>query len=87
MSNSKHDYVQTLKEKLLDSGHGGVSGREPTCQFRRRWKHSLTPGLGRSPGGGNGSPRQDSCLENPVEGGLVGYSPQGCKESETPEAT
>ena len=26
------------------------------------------PGLGRSPGGGNGSPLQHSCLENPVHG-------------------
>ena len=27
------------------------------------------PGLGRSPGGGNGSPLQCSCLENPRDGG------------------
>ena len=27
------------------------------------------PGLGRSPGGGNGKPLQDSCLENPMDGG------------------
>ena len=27
------------------------------------------PGLGRSPGGGRGSPLQCSCLENPMEGG------------------
>ena len=27
---------------------------------------SLTPGLGRSPGGGNGNPLQHSCLENPM---------------------
>ena len=26
-----------------------------------------TPGLGRSPGGGNGNPLQYSCLENPVD--------------------
>ena len=26
-------------------------------------------GLGRSPGGGNGNPLQDSCLENPVDRG------------------
>ena len=29
----------------------------------------LIPGLGRSPGGGNGSPLQNSCLENPMERG------------------
>ena len=27
------------------------------------------PGLGRSPGDGNGNPLQYSCLENPMEGG------------------
>ena len=29
----------------------------------------LIPGLGRSPEGGNGSPLQDSCLENLMDGG------------------
>ena len=27
------------------------------------------PGLGRSPGEGNGTPLQHSCLENPMDGG------------------
>ena len=27
------------------------------------------PGLGRSPGEGNGNPLQYSCLENPINGG------------------
>ena len=30
----------------------------------------LIPGLGRSPGEGNGNPLQYSCLENPVDGGV-----------------
>ena len=38
------------------------------------------PGLGRSPGVGNGNPLQYSCLENPMERGVVGYSPWGHKE-------
>ena len=29
----------------------------------------LIPGLGRSPGGGNGNPLQYSCLESPMERG------------------
>ena len=29
----------------------------------------LIPGLGRSPGGGNGNPLQYSCLENPMDRG------------------
>ena len=28
------------------------------------------PGLRRSPGGGNGSPLQSSCLENPIDRGV-----------------
>ena len=28
------------------------------------------PGLGRSPGGGNGHPTQSSCLENPTDRGV-----------------
>ena len=39
----------------------------------------LIPELGRSPGGGQGNPLQYSCLENPMERSLVGYSPWGCK--------
>ena len=42
------------------------------------------PGSGRSPGEGNGNPLQYSCLENPRRS-LVGYSPWGCKESDTTE--
>ena len=33
------------------------------------------PGSGRSPGGGHGKSLQYSCLENPHEQSLVGYSP------------
>ena len=40
----------------------------------------LIPGLGRSPGGGNGNLLQYSCLDNPTE---QDYSPWGCKESDT----
>ena len=39
------------------------------------------PGLGRSPGEGNGNSLQYSCLENPHGlRSLVGYSPWGLKE-------
>ena len=44
----------------------------------------LIPGPENSPGEGNGNPLQYSCLENPYgERSLVGYSPQGHKESAT----
>ena len=35
------------------------------------------PGLGRSPGEGNGTPLQYSCLENPMEGGAWGATVMG----------
>ena len=45
------------------------------------WRPGTIPGLGRSPGGGNGNPLQYSCLEN-----LHGQrSPWGHKESDTTE--
>jgi len=44
-------------------------------------------GLRRFPGGGHGNPFQYSCLENPHgQRSLMGYGPQGQKESETTEA-
>ena len=35
------------------------------------------PGLGRSPGEGNGKPLQCSCLEKPMDGGVCGPQPIG----------
>ena len=37
----------------------------------------LIPGLGRSLGGGNGNPLQDSCLENPKDRGAGGIQSMG----------
>ena len=42
------------------------------------------PGLGRSPGEGNGNPFHYSCLGNPMDEGAC-YSPWGRKESDTTE--
>ena len=39
----------------------------------------LIPGSGRSRGEGNGNPLQYSCLENPGQRSLAGYSPWGGK--------
>ena len=41
------------------------------------------PGLGRSPGEGNGSPLQYSCLENSMDGGAWGVRVDGVTESQT----
>ena len=39
----------------------------------------LIPGSGRSPGGGNGNPLQDSYLESPMEGGAWQFTVWGIK--------
>ena len=41
------------------------------------------PGLGRSPGGGNGNPLQYSCLENPMDGGAWRAMVHGVTKSRT----
>ena len=41
------------------------------------------PGLGRSPGGGNGNPLQYSCLENPTDRGVWWATACGVAESDT----
>ena len=44
-----------------------------------------TPGLGRSPGEGNGYPLQYSCLENPVDGRAWWVIVHGVAELDTTE--
>ena len=62
---------------------GGPSGKEPTCNAG---DVGLIPGSGRSPGEGNGSLLQYSCLENPMDrGAWWANSPWGLKESDTTE--
>ena len=59
---------------------GGSDGKESAC---KAGDAGLIPGLGRSPGEGNGNPLQYSCLENPHEQrSLVGYSPWDRKGSD-----
>ena len=41
------------------------------------------PGLGRSPGGGNGNPLQCSCLENPMDRGACWATVHGVAKSRT----
>ena len=45
---------------------GGTDGKASACNVG---DPGLIPGLGRSPGEGNGNPLQHSCLENPMDGG------------------
>ena len=43
----------------------------------------LIPGLGRSPGGGQGNPLQYSCLENPMDRGAWEATAHGVTKSQT----
>ena len=63
---------------------GGSDGKTSSCNAG---DPDSIPGSGRSSGEGNGNPLQYSCLENPMdrEACLAGYSPRGCKESDTTE--
>ena len=62
---------------------GGSDGKESSCNAGDL---GSIPGLGRSPGREHGNPLLYSCLENPQgQRSLVGYSPWGCKESDTTE--
>ena len=45
---------------------GGSDGKASACNVGDL---GSIPGLGRSPGEGNGNPLQDYCLENPMERG------------------
>ena len=45
---------------------GGLVVKESSCQTGDT---GLTPGLGRSHGGGHGNPLQYACLENPMDRG------------------
>ena len=63
----------------------GSDGKEPACSAG---DPGSIPGLGRSPGGGNGNPLQYSYLDRGESHGqrsLMGYSPWDHKESDTTE--
>ena len=62
---------------------GGSVSKESACSVGDL---GLIPGLGRSPGEGNGNQLQYSFLENPQgQRSLAGCSPWGCKESDMTE--
>ena len=69
--------LELIKMKNLWFVKHGSAGKESACNVRDL---GLIPGLGRSPGEGNGDPLQYSGLENSME-----YSPWGCKESDMTE--
>ena len=67
---------------VLRISPGGSDGKESFCSVG---DPGLIPGLGRSPGEGNGYPLQYSCLENSMDTGAWWASVRGVSESDTIE--
>ena len=59
---------------------GGSDSEESACNVG---DPGSGPGLGRSPGEGNGNPLQYSCLENPMDGGAWRATVHGVTKSWT----
>ena len=67
-----HTYIGSLP--------GGSDSKESACDTG---DPGWIPGLGRSPGEGNGNPLQYSCLENPMDGGVWRATVHGVAKSPT----
>ena len=63
---SKCSYRNNNCISLLIGFPGGLEGKASACN---EGNLGLIPGMGRSPGEGNGNTLQYSCLENPTGGG------------------
>ena len=61
---------------------GSSDGKESACNVG---DPDLMPGLGRSPGEGNGNPLQYSCLENTMDGGAWRATVHSVAELDTTE--
>ena len=73
-----HGTAFTWPSSDKDKGHTGLGthstpdfpgGSDGKASAYNAVDPGLIPGLGRSPGEGNGNPLQYSCLENPMDGG------------------
>ena len=62
---------------------GGASAKEPASNAADLRGTNSIPGLGRSPGEGHGKPLQYSCLENPMDRRLAGYTVHGVVKNQT----
>ena len=65
---------------LLVGFSGGSEGKASACNAGDL---GLVPGWGRSPGEGNSTPLQYSCLENPMDGEAWWATVHGVAESRT----
>ena len=63
--------------------HGFPGGSDSKASVYNAGDLGLLPGLGRSPGEGDGNPLQYSCLENPMDGGVWQATVHGVAKSQT----
>ena len=68
---------------LLMGFPGGSVEKNPPASVGDTWDMGLIPGLGRSPGKGNGNTLQHSCLENPMDRGVWWATVHGVAKSRT----
>ena len=61
---------------------GGSAGKEPACNAGDTIDMGSIPGLGRSPGEGNGNPLQYSCLGNLMDRGAWRATFHGVEKSQ-----
>ena len=67
--NIKSQAITWKNEKFGGYMQGFPGGSEVKESASNVGDPGSVPGLGRSPGEGNGNPLQYSCLENPMDGG------------------
>ena len=73
-----HSYY--ILHKIIIVTTGGTVVKSPAASAGDAEDMGLIPGLGRSPEGGNGSPLENSCLENPVDRGPWWATARGVAE-------
>ena len=60
-------YINDIKNMYIVYNSGFPGGSDSKASACNMGDPSSIPGLGRSPGEGNGNPFQYSCLENPMD--------------------
>ena len=79
-------YVVIFKNLILELNLPWPGGSDGKASAYSAGDLGSIPGSGISSREGNGNPLQYSGLENPMDKrSVVGYSPWGCKESDTTE--
>ena len=75
-----HRSIAVAREQGKEGFPGGLDDKASICNAG---DPGLIPGLGRSPGEGNGNPPQYSCLENPMDRGAWQATVLGVTKSRT----